>query len=408
MAISTKRSQQSGFVFSRFLLSAFFSVQIQLVPSLPANCALSQQSPPLLSSDNATKSAAGENAVSGDTGQEQAAAANAQAKPAGLADDSAPGPTTAAPIQYPTLRAIKAARRVQVRKLPLPTVPHLTDPYSTSVSPNAVQLIEILRLSPKLEHLHHLQEEAKKYDSQKLPIELRQNLTETKVEIMEVIEQSRLDIDFVVAEIEQEQALMEELLQAYTSQRDDRVNRANIAAFRTNGVLWAVAEALDIPTYSHPRYSISSGSIGILAGLVPSVFSLYAVRATSGTHNPRDPYLNMLNKIYDFPSAPQIQYPESVWRYLNSPQPGDSTKTRRQLLIEHWAEDRNIKIFANGVTTDKLRLLTGIKQSNVDIDLLTDRLTMLKEVKALSLQMTRPLLEINMIMRDEKHLPTFN
>jgi hypothetical protein len=281
----------------------------------------------------------------------------------------------------------------------------LTDPYSDEVSTNALQVIKILSVNDKLKQLHDLQQQVKALNGQKLPIELRQDIADLKIEVMESIEQARLEIDFLVAEIEVEQATAEELLQAYTTERDLRVNRANLNAFRTNGVLWAVAEALDIPTYSHPRFSISSGTIGIAAGLVPSVFSAYAVHSLGGSHYHRDPYPNVLCKIYGFPALPAINYPDSVWRYLNTVPPGETTKTRRDLLISHWVQDRNIHIFDHGITKEELKLLVGIDQSKVSIDLLTDRLTMIREVKAFALQMSRALLEINMIVREKKHLP---
>jgi hypothetical protein len=281
----------------------------------------------------------------------------------------------------------------------------LTDPYSDEVSTNAQQVIKILFLNDKLKQLHDLQQQAKALNGQKLPLELRQDIADLKIEVLETIEQARLEIDFLVAEIEVEQASAEELLQAYTTERDNRVNRANLNAFRTNGVLWAVAEALDIPTYSHPRYSISSGTIGIAAGLVPSIFSAYAVHSLGGKKYEREPYPNVLCKIYGFPVLPAINYPDSVWRYLNTVPPGETTKTRRDLLISHWVQDRNIHIFDHGITKTELTLLVGIDQSKVSIDLLTDRLTMVREVKAFALQMSRALLEINMIVREKKHLP---
>ena len=169
-------------------------------------------------------------------------------------------------------------------------------------------------------------------------------------------------------------------------------------------MLWAVAEALAIPTYSHPRLSIPSGIIGIPAGLVPSLFAVYAVRSASGSHYQREDYPNMLSKFYNFPMIPRLEYPESVWAYLNEPPPGGTTRTRRQIMLDHWEEDKNLRFFNRAITRDRLVILTGQKQPSVDIDLLNDRITMLREVKAVTLQMSRPLLELVMIVRDKKHL----
>ena len=164
-------------------------------------------------------------------------------------------------------------------------------------------------------------------------------MTELKFDVIESVEETRLQIDFVLAEIDDEQAILNEASRTYGADRDNRVNRANLASFRTNGVLWAVAEALDIYTYKSPRLSISSGTVGILAGIAPSVFSAYAVHSSGGRHYSRQSYPNILSKFYDFPTLPRIDFPDIVWQYFNSC-PYEETKSRRELMKEHWYQDK--------------------------------------------------------------------
>jgi len=309
--------------------------------------------------------------------------------------------------QLMTLQRIKASCKPRSKEFPLPAFRVMTDPYTIGVSENALQMIRILELDEKLRRLHELQQQVKTPAGQsKAPLELRQDLTDLKLDILQTIEQARLEIDFVVAEIDEEQAGTEELLQAYTSERDAHVNQVNLAAFRANGAMWALAEALDIPTYSKPKYSIPSGTIGILAGIIPSVFSAYAVRYAAGSHvrHEREPYQNMLAKIYGFPTIPATEYPPIVWNYLNTPPPGQTAKTRKDILIEHWIEDRNIHIFDRGISERELSLLVGLEQPKVDINLMADRLIMLREIKAFALQMSGSLMEINMVVLEKKHL----
>ncbi|MGQ4827666.1 hypothetical protein, partial [Enterococcus faecalis] len=83
----------------------------------------------------------------------------------------------------------------------------------------------------------------------KTAAELKEEIRDLKEEICEVIEQTRLEIDYVRAELSCETALQSELVQSYTRDRDNRVFNSNVWSFRTNGVLWALAEALSIPTY---------------------------------------------------------------------------------------------------------------------------------------------------------------
>ena len=179
--------------------------------------------------------------------------------------------------------------------------------------------------------------------------------------------------------------------------------RANVNAFRTNGVLWAIAEGLDIPTYRHAKYSIPSGTIGIIAGIVPSIFSLYAIHMPKERY-PYSSYSNMLCKIFDYPITPRVEYPNSVWNFLNAKPLGEPTRSRKQIMIEHWSTDKNVHCCKKLKDNDKdtLNLLTGTKQDVITPELLSDQLLMLNETKAIVVQMNRPLMELMMLVRGQK------
>jgi hypothetical protein len=235
-------------------------------------------------------------------------------------------------------------------------------------------------------------------------IELTEDIRDLKEDILEKIEQTRLEIDFTQAELAVDIAIQNELLRAYTETRDNKVNEVNKLSFRTNGILWAVAEGLDIPTYSHPRYSISSGTIGILAGLVPSVFSLVALNGLKGGHYEDTTRPNMLCKVFGYPSTPQIDYPDSVMAYLKSVPPAHPDwKPRIDYIIDRWASDENIHSFTDRNSHKQTTAVTGFEKSNLTIDLVSDRLTMLQQLSAIIYQMNRPLLELMMVVRGSKH-----
>jgi hypothetical protein len=282
-----------------------------------------------------------------------------------------------------------------------PLIYNVTDLHSDKLSPAAVQLAHSLLIADQLKRLTQLRKGSAN-STGALSTETRLDINELKVSLIETIERARLDIDFAVAEIEGEQALLEELVQAYSTDTINRANKENLWSFRTNGILWAAAESLSIPTFSHPRYSIASGTLGIVAGLVPSLFSAYAVHTSGGKHYERQPYPNMLTQIYDCPTTPNTEFPKFVFEYFNSIPPGQS-RTRREILIDHWRSDKNIHIFDRGLTATKVSLLTGSSQNDVTIDLLNDRLTMLREVKALTLHINRPLLELMMAVQGQKN-----
>jgi len=226
-----------------------------------------------------------------------------------------------------------------------------------------------------------------------------------KDDVLEAIEQSRMEIDYAQAELSREEAVYSEMLGVYVFDRDRKVALANAWGYRTNGVLWAVAEALDIPTYKQPKYSIPSGAIGIVAGLVPSAFSLYALRKEGGGKFDRVPHPNMLSKVFAYPVTPEIDYPDSVWTWLNSAPPTDARHlTRINFIKAWWLKDANLRTLNGQTSKPKLDLLTGSVQNDLTIQLINDRLAMLRHMHALILQMDRPLLELMMAVRGYKSM----
>ena len=303
---------------------------------------------------------------------------------------------------YTLVKTRKKYSRAEKNASVSPILSVHSDPLAPDMSPEAMQLAELMGIKEKLQRLYELNSLSKK---SKLPLEQREERFDLKFDLLESIEETRLQVDCVRGEIEEEEVVLEEARRLLGDERDEKVNRANLAAFRTNGVLWAVAEALDIPTYKSPKYSIPSGSIGIIAGIVPSVFSAIATRSSSGGTYKRQIYPNMLTKIFDLPAIPRVEYPGVVWLYLNAAAPGE-TETRKQKMQNRWRKDPYISYFHHNVCDDNIKLLTGNAPYVGDLDMVSDKLIMMGQIKAITLQMTRPLLEICMVVRDIKQMPT--
>lgn len=278
-----------------------------------------------------------------------------------------------------------------------PMFPNFSDPSSGELSYDALQMAKLLGLEDKLKRLVELRSEgadsfARNHDE----------ILDLKFDILDTVEETRLQIDFVQAEIEEEMNILEEAGRVFRDQRDERVNRANQLAFRTNGILWTVAEALSIPTFKKPRLSVPSGSVGIIAGIVPSIFSEYAVLAGAGNRYTRRSYPNILTGIYDLPVIARITFPDIVWQFLNS-RPSGETVSRKEIMRETWLHNENIHVFKGGVNEHKIKLLTGNEPYTASLELVSDKLIMLGQVKTVVLQMSRPLLEICMVARGKKN-----
>lgn len=280
-----------------------------------------------------------------------------------------------------------------------------TDINSDELSGEALQLAKQLNLLDKLQRLEHLRQESSAAEN-KLAEDQRLALIELKEEITEILEETRMEIEYVRAALAGEIAVQSELARAYAQRRDDRVFKNNLWSFRTNGVLWTLTEALSIPTYSHPRYCVTSGTIGILAGLVPSAFSLVAAWDSKRGSFIREKWPNMLAKIFGYPVDASIDYPQSVWNFLNSVPPRlNYGKTRAEILVDQWLEDKNIRILTSRDNRAQTDLLTGSVKQKLTIDLLTDRVNMMSQLDAVVALMNRPLLEVMLVVRGRKHLP---
>ncbi|MFN8553597.1 MAG: hypothetical protein U0103_19165 [Candidatus Obscuribacterales bacterium] len=288
-------------------------------------------------------------------------------------------------------------------QLPFTYIPYMSDVHTETVSAEAVQLAEQLKLTDSLIELTKLRK-ARSADRNSLSRDELDRYRDLKEDVVEAIEQTRMEVDFAEAELTREIAVHEEFLASYIAERNHKVNLSNAWGYRTNGVLWAVAEGLTIPSYARPRYSISSGIVGIVAGLAPSAFSLYALRQDAGGRFERKPHPNMLSKIFNYQVTPELEYPDSVWKWLNSQAPIGPKVTRLAYLIDWWQRDGNIRYFSPKPTHHQLDLLTATVQDELTIQLVSDRLSMLRTVDAMIVGMNRPLLELMMVVRGTKSM----
>lgn len=283
------------------------------------------------------------------------------------------------------------------------------DLHSRTVSPEAVAFAEQLELLPLLHRLQSLREQVKSRANSNDPesMALRLEFNELREEALEKIQEVDLEVDYVEAQITEEQSLYADMLQHMSTERDKNIAITNATAFGTNGILWAVCEALAIPTYKQPRLSISSGIVGILAGVVPTFASFYAMRQVAGKKYSYNEEPNMLAKIFDRPVSLHCEYPDCVWTYLNSVPPNDSSGRRRvDQIVDRWVADKNIPSFTSRASERQVDVITGTKTipKTLTIDLLSTRQTMLDQLTSEILKMKRLLLEIMLVVRGNKQI----
>jgi hypothetical protein len=275
------------------------------------------------------------------------------------------------------------------------------------VSPNSMQVADDMQLTPVLQRIQALRARIDASGGSPDRSEARLDMMESKQQAMLLLERANFEIDFAMAEIGAEQNIYNEILGRFTGDRDKLLARVNATSFITNGILWAVCEGLDIPTNRHPNFSTSSGTTGILAGVVPSLASMYTLKAVNGKKKTSEVEPNMLAKLFGYPVNPDIEYPVSVWRFLNQvPADEPKGKTRRDQLVDRWIKDSNIPNFTNRENKEQLDVLTAsvAQKKGLSISTLTTRQVMLQQLSAEVLKMKRMLLELAMAVQGEKQL----
>jgi hypothetical protein len=275
---------------------------------------------------------------------------------------------------------------------------------SLPLSANAKQLAEQLKLMPLIGRVQVLRQRSLPDNPTLESLATRQELADTRQKICETVLQTSLEIDAVQSEISLEKAKYDQAFRTYSARRDRMQALTNAASFCTNGALWTVAEALSIPTYNRPRYSVSSGAIGIMAGLVPTAFSLYALKLAPGKHFSGQETPNILSKMFDYPTNDQIEFPDSVWDFLNTvPAEGGTAATRRKWLIGIWVKNKDLASFRHSDSKKVLDKVIGAQSGShtITLELLSTRLAMLEQLNALIFQMKRELLEIMQAVRKQ-------
>lgn len=283
------------------------------------------------------------------------------------------------------------------------------DLRSPDMSPEAVALGDQVNLTPLIRKIQTLRSQLRSRagvsDADTLAMRLEMN--EVRQEALEIIQQVNLEADFVEAQIVEEQSLYADMLQHMEYNRDKSIALTNAFGFGTNGALWAVCEAIAIPTYKQPILSVPSGIVGILAGIVPSIASFYAMKQVSGKKYSYEEEPNMLAKLFDKKVALHCEYPDSVWNYLNAVPPNDpSGKRRVDQIIDRWIEDNNIPSFTSRTSQRQVDLVTASKSipKTLTIDLLSTRQTMLDQLTSEVLKMKRLLLELMLAVRGTKQI----
>ncbi len=196
-------------------------------------------------------------------------------------------------------------------------------------------------------------------------------------DILETIVAASLDVDGVLAELENERAQLSELSARLQSRRDRSVNIANVANLITGTGIGIGVNAMQ---FSNATANIGNG-LGVGSGIASTLLSIVGVHLQHGPQAPIGRVPNMLAPLFGTPPKLNAYYPATVLAYLRAAPTGNGTSRFDQLMSE-WQQSGRIAPANSPQGQSKITLLTASSEdkAKLSIDDLSDRIAMLGDV----------------------------
>ena len=263
------------------------------------------------------------------------------------------------------------------------------------LSPGAQEVAREIGVTQLIEQLYLLPERERGAGGAMSPtaLSLRQEITE-------VVLGTSLEVDGIIAEIDNELAQMNAIRSDLEARRDRAIGINTIANIIASGATGVVGTALQ---FKNSTANLGN-AIGVAGAGISTVLSLIGLRQQRGGHKSLGVAPNLLAKVFDKKPEFHSDYPEEVWTYLNAVPPAEpGTETRRALLIKRWTELGRIESTGTPKGQRKIELLTSSisQQRSLTIDLLNDRGAMLEDVRAQVSLMKRDLSKLMLALRSQ-------
>ncbi len=263
------------------------------------------------------------------------------------------------------------------------------------LSDNAQSMLQILHLQPLIDRAT----DARKRRDTAVPgsldaLSARQDLLEARQELGQLLLKSNLEVDYVIAAIDGEENRYTEQISEMMSRRDKAVWYTTILSQWSNGILWSASSSFTLGSVQNPRLSYTDGILGILAGALPTVLSLYAMHQTHGEKRDALVAPNMLSPIFDRTSTEEF-FPRSVISYMNGASDNQSgSVSRKQVLVDRWYKNGYLNSGKNSAQLVGTLTATESRKRALTIALLQNRQQMLEDLRTQAMQMKHSLLEL--------------
>jgi hypothetical protein len=269
------------------------------------------------------------------------------------------------------------------------------------LTPAALQIASELNLSPLFSRLQKLDEHSKHKKGEPVSPEC----AVLRLEISEVVITTMLQCQEVIAQIDSETAAGLAIKASMEDKRDRAVKTNSYANIIANGAVTGSGSMLQMPfeTVTDSRYELPGEALESAGALMAGTLGGWALHQSAGDKLSYPIKPNMLAKIFKRPNDADTEYPDVIWRYLNSvpPNSGPLGLSRRQELIRRWEDLGRIPPQNTVKGRTYMRIIAGTIPQNksITISMLRDRAAMLQDLKGVVSQIYKELLNIMLTAR---------
>ncbi len=245
------------------------------------------------------------------------------------------------------------------------------DPLQGADAERARQLARILEIDPQIEFIRRAPP----------PTTAEESIARLNTVEQAIIELSRagLAVDATLARLQHEEFEAKNAHDYLQSRLKDSLTRWNLAAVLIGNGVSIVGEGMQ---FGNETVAKIGDLVTIAGSAVAAAFSIVALVKRNVGPLPMSIETNLLAPFFDRPSTSRSRYPDWLWRYLDTPLPGEKGSIRQQ-LIEKWTLEQRLPRANREGDSRRIDLLTKplTKADRVDAAVLDDRDDMLADVR---------------------------
>ena len=277
---------------------------------------------------------------------------------------------------------------------PLERAPGVPPAPHPNEEPNQARVEQVIAI-------FHASELVKELLAQPAPTDLATRLhrDELQEQGLAIVGRSILEVDSVVAAIQDEEHAVVEVRLAMQAEQSNRTTRYSILAIVVGAGLGLVGTAMQLSDKTAKPGDI----VGAFGGVSSVWFGMMALRASRTARMPIAVHSTMLASILERPPAEGSQWPPVVWRYMSTDLAGQRSSYRDELL-QRWTEKGRISPSDSRSARAKIDRLSSPLEigQDVDLDELADRAAMLEDVGSAVHNMKRDLYDIVRYVREHR------